>query len=101
MAGFVGIGINLRVLILNIEINVNPTTCQAADFQTMGSSRMQSRATLSTADRFPGPQEVLQCRVRTWLQLMGCALVLELGVLISEWAERCDKAEHDGAKCGL
>ena len=32
---------------------------------------------------------------------MGCALLLELGVLILEWAEICDKAEHDGAKCGL
>ena len=29
--------------------------------------------------------EYLQCRVRTWLQLMCCASVLELGVLISEW----------------
>ena len=28
--------------------------------------------------------EMLQCRVRTWLQLMCCALALELGVLISE-----------------
>ena len=37
-----------------------------------------------TVDRFSGPWKMLQCRVRTWLQLMGCALVLELGVLISE-----------------
>ena len=29
--------------------------------------------------------EYLQCRVRTWLQLMCCASVLELRVLISEW----------------
>ena len=36
------------------------------------------------ADRFSGPRKMLQCRVRAWLQLMGCALVLELGVLISE-----------------
>ena len=31
-----------------------------------------------------GTTEMPQCRVRTWLQLMCCALTLELGVLISE-----------------
>ena len=38
---------------------------------------------------------MLQCRVRTCLQLMGCALILELGVLISEQVKRCDSAECD------
>ena len=52
-----------------------------------------------TVDGFPGPWEVLQYRVRTWLQF--CTLILELGVLILEWVERCDKAERDGAECGL
>ena len=31
-----------------------------------------------------GTMEMPQCRVRTQLQLMCCALILELGVLISE-----------------
>ena len=31
-----------------------------------------------------GTMEMLQCRVRTRLQLMCCALALELGVLILE-----------------
>ena len=32
---------------------------------------------------------------------MGYTLILELGVLISEWVEKCDKVDCDGAKCGL
>ena len=43
--------------------------------------------------------ECFYCRVRTWLQLMCCALALKLGVLISEWSEKgCDRAECDGAE---
>ena len=54
-----------------------------------------------TADRFLRPRKMLQCKVRTWLQLMGCALVLELGVLILERVERCDSVECDRIRCGV
>ena len=37
--------------------------------------------------------EMPQCRVRTWLQLMCCALDLELGVLISEQQKVAGKGE--------
>ena len=40
-----------------------------------------------------------QWRARTWLQLMCCALTLELGVLILEGSERCDGSECGGVGC--
>ena len=49
---------------------------------------MRVGATLGMSDRWQNPRECCQCRVRTWLQLMCCALVLELGVLISEQVEK-------------
>ena len=56
-------------------------------FRSVGKSRMWCGATLRYCGvGFPGPQRVLQSRGRTWLQLMCCASVLELGVLISEWS---------------
>ena len=56
-------------------------------FRSVGKSGMWCGATLRYCGvGFPGPRRVLQSRGRTWLQLMCCASVLELGVLISEWS---------------
>ena len=46
----------------------------------------QSGATLRHVGRIFRTTEMPQWRARTWLQLMCCALTLELGVLILEWA---------------
>ena len=60
------------------------STVRMRKFQTMGNSGKRSGATLRHfGNRFMEPQKcACQCRARTWLQLMCCALVLELGVLI-------------------
>ena len=56
-------------------------------FRSVGKSGMWCGATLRYCGvGFPGPRRVLQSRGRTRLQLMCCASVLELGVLISEWS---------------
>ena len=56
-------------------------------FRSVGKSGMWCGATLRYCGvGFPGPWRVLQSRGRTWLQLMCCTSVLELGVLISEWS---------------
>ena len=53
--------------------------CQVVEFRSVGKSRMWCGATLRYCGvGFPGPWRVLQSRVRTWLQLMCCASVLEL-----------------------
>ena len=41
-----------------------------------------------------GTTEMLQCRVRTWLQLMCCALILELGVLILDQQKVAGKGDR-------
>ena len=63
----------------------SPSTVRMQKFQTMGNSRKQSGATLRHfGSNFTEPQKcACQYRARTWLQLMCCTLVLELGVLIS------------------
>ena len=66
-----------------------------------GKTGKRSGATLAHVGTDFGSAEVQQCRVRTWLQLMCCAFVLELGVLISEQLRKCggcDGAECDGAE---
>ena len=56
-------------------------------FRSVGKSGMWCGATLRYCGvGFLGPRRVLQSRGRTWLQLMCCASVLELGVLILEWS---------------
>ena len=69
-------------------------------FWSMGKSGMWCRATLRYCGvGFTGPQRVLQSRGRTWLQLMCCTSVLELGVLISEWSSGAVEWWNDGVGC--
>jgi hypothetical protein len=68
----------------------------------VGTSGTQVGATLGMSDISRSHGKCRQYRVRTWLQLMCCALILELGVLISEREQEGgngDGAESDEQGC--
>ena len=57
-------------------------------WETPDSRAELHRGTVET--EFRGHRKYQQCRVRTWLQLMCCALILELGVLISDGGKNAE-----------
>ena len=70
----------------------------------MGKFRKADQSYSGHVGHVAEPRKCCHCRARTWLQLMCCALALELGVLISELAEKCresaeQRVECDGAEC--
>ena len=70
------------------------SSCYAAEPER-GKIRKRSGTTAEHVGKDSEPCGMLNCRARTWLQLIGCALTLELVVLICGEVKNKRRLERD------